>query len=356
VLVGVSTGLAACVSSVPTNPADLSYPSVSHLIIGAQSGCQHQDSPIGIVESIAVDGGGNIYVADVQSGQERIEKVSLDRRVSVFAGNNHNSGDVWQSRDEGRPATSVEIRANWVTLDNAGNLLISGYGRIFRVTSDGRIHVVAGSGMHFRFSGDGGPASRADLNDQSGLVVDPEGNVYIGDTNNFRVRRVSPSGRITTVAGNGVSGTVGDGGSAGSARLKSPQGLALDPAGNLYIADDVAVRKVTRDGLITTVAGNFAPANEGFGGQATNAALLAVRGIAFDKKGNLYIASATMQDGSTLPNQDGGLFVVTPDGVLHKIIAATDGYSSNEINNVAVDPQGNVYYSSECGIYHLGYN
>jgi hypothetical protein len=330
--------LAACGGAGATSSPDLSYPTVSHLLLGAQSGgfagCGQQGSLLGKARAIAVDGAGNIYVSDdvKDTGFQRVEKITPDGKVTVFAGN---GGDKFQASEEGRPATQVEVTSAGLAVDVAGNIFISEvYGHILRVGTDGRIRVVGGQGSTFRFSGDGGPARRADFYRPSGLVADPLGNLYISDTLNYRVRRVSPDGRIVTVAGNGTQGSQGDGGPATSAQLQYPDGLALDTAGNLYIADGNAVRKVTREGMITSVAGN--------GAHAVNA-VDNVRGIALDQRGNLYIAAV-------------GLFVVTPDGVFHEIVPTKVGTNSNEIRDVTSDPQGNVYYESVCGVFRLGSN
>jgi len=263
------------------------------------------------------------------------------KRQGVFEG--------FQASEDGRLATQVQLSPERLALDTAGNVFISSvYGYIFRVGTDGRLHIVAGQGPTVRYSGDGGPARRADFYRPSGLLTDPLGNLYISDTNNYRVRRVSPDGRIITIAGNGTAGSrvgpgsEGDGGLAASAQLHSPIGLALDAAGNLYIADVDAVRKVTRDGMITTIAGGGG-ANAGSGGVAVNAALHDVYGITLDPRGNLYIAA-------------GDLLVVTPDGILHRIVQATVGAINNPIRDVASDPEGNIYYAGECGVYRLGSN
>ncbi len=336
--VAVPALLAACNGAGLTNSPGLSYPTVSHLLLGAQNGlsngCGLQGSILGRPRAIAVDRAGNIYISDdvKETGFQRVEKLTPDGKVSIFAGN---GGDKFQVSEEGRPAPTVEVTSDGLAVDLAGNVFISEiYGHIFRVGTDSRIHVIGGHGSTFRFSGDGGPARSADFYRPSGLVVDSLGNLYISDTLNYRVRRVSPDGRIITIAGNGTQGSQGDGGLATSAQLQHPDGLALDAAGNLYIADGNAVRKVTREGMITSIAGN--------GAHAVNA-VENVTGIAFDQRGSLYVAAV-------------GLFVVTPDGVFHEIVPTKVGTNSNEIRDVTADPQGNIYYESVCGVYRLESN
>ncbi len=145
------------------------------------------------------------------------------------------------------------------------------------------------------YSGDGGPAGNAELNSPSGIAVDGAGNLYIADPANNRIREViAGAGNISTVAGNGTAGYGGDGGPATNAELQSPVGVAVDSAGNLYIADqgNNVIRKVATNGTITTVAGNNAEGYSGDNGQAINATLYAPAGVALDNAGNLYIADA----------------------------------------------------------------
>ena len=143
------------------------------------------------------------------------------------------------------------------------------------------------------FSGDSGPATGAQLNSPSGVATDSAGNLYIADTTNHRIRKVAVgSGTISTVAGTGTAGYSGDNGPASGAELHSPAGIALDASGNLYIADqgNGVIRKVTPTGTITTVAGNNETGFSGDNGPATNATLYEPAGVAVDSAGNLYIA------------------------------------------------------------------
>src|ERR1700733_13113387 len=158
-----------------------------------------------------------------------------------------------------------------VYVDQHGNLFIADQfnNRIRKVTPGGTISTVAGTGVA-GFSGDGGPAVKAELNTPTGIFGDASGNLYIGDPGNQRIRKVDASGTITTLAGNGSKGYGGDGGSATEATLYNAARVALDPSGNVYIADQSnhRIRKVTPAGIISTFAGNGAgtPANGAFSG------------------------------------------------------------------------------------------
>jgi len=153
------------------------------------------------------------------------------------------------------------------------------------------INTYAGKGI-VGYSGDGGQATAAEINEDEGVAVDAAGNVYIGDENNNRIRKVTTAGVISTYGGNGTSGFTGDGGQATAAEISYPDGLRLDAAGNLYIADagNNRVRKITTAGIISTCAGNGTAGFSGDGGQATAAELNFVTDVAADAAGNVYIA------------------------------------------------------------------
>ena len=239
--------------------------------------------------ALAVDAADNLYIADW--GNHRVRRVAPDGTITTVAGNGTDDfcGD-------GGPATQACLSGpHGLAVDAAGNLYIAEWwnARVRRVAPDGTITTVAGNGSNGRFCGDGGPATQACLNRPGWLAVDAAGNLYFPDWGNARVRRVAPDGTITTVAGNGTKGFCGDGGPATQACLNAPYGVAVDAAGNLYIADacNARVRRVAPDGTITTVAGNGTKGFCGDGGPASQACLLGPGGLAVDAAGNLYIAN-----------------------------------------------------------------
>jgi sugar lactone lactonase YvrE len=236
---------------------------------------------------LAIDSSDNLYVAD--AGDSRIRMISPAGIITTVAGFGL-PGRPGYSGDGGL-ATGAQL--SWpkdVALDGSGNLYIAdtGNNRVRMISPAGVISTVAGTG-DAGYSGDGGSATDAKLALPSGLAVDSGGNVYVADTNNFRVRKISNDGIIITIAGNGIRGYSGDGGLAVNARLNSPVGLKLDSAGNLYIADGAAVRMVSPAGIVMTVAGNGVLGLAGDGGAATSGQLGAW-GLAFDRAGKLYVA------------------------------------------------------------------
>jgi uncharacterized protein (TIGR03437 family) len=209
--------------------------------------------------------------------------------ISTVAGN----GQTGDSGDGG-PAIDAKLNGpRGVTEDLFGNLYIAEYygERVRKVTPAGIITTLAGNGVP-GYSGDGGPATSAELNGPYRVTVDLVGNVYIPDSGNSVVRKVSPDGTITTVVGNGSTGYGGDGGLAIDATLDYPEAVAFDTAGNYYVADEGAnvVRKVDTNGMISTAVGTGAPNYTGDGGPATSATLDGPVGVQVDSSNNLYIS------------------------------------------------------------------
>jgi len=300
-------------------------------------------NPIGL----ALDAAGNLYIGDV----DRVRKVSTDGIISTVAGGgNDYPGD-------GAPAVNARIYIESLAIDGFGSLYTAGYGRVRKVSPNGVITTVAGDDGPTHYSGDGGPAAMAQLYGPTGLAVDAAGNLYIADGGNARVRRVSPSGNIATVAGNGTAGYSGDGGPATSAQLSSPMGLAIDSLGNLYIADGASrIRKISPDGLIITVAGNGSFGYSGDGGPAISAQLNVATGVAVGSTGNLFI----------LDTENNRVRMVSPDGIITTVagngVAGLSGDGgpatsaqlgiTRQIHGVnptglAVDSAGNLYIADD---------
>ena len=198
-----------------------------------------------------MDGTGNLFFADTDN--HRIRKVDPAGTITTVAG----TGKKGFDGDDG-PATEARIKSpRGVAVDGTGSLFFADTDnhRIRKVDPAGTITTVAGTGKK-GFDGDDGPATEARIKSPRGVAVDGTGNLFFADTDNHRIRKVDPAGTITTVAGTGKKGFDGDDGPATEARINSPRGIAVDGTGNLYFADsDDRVRKVDPSGIITTVAG-----------------------------------------------------------------------------------------------------
>ena len=206
------------------------------------------------------------------------------------------TGERAFSRDGGQASASALVRPLALAIGPSGEIYIAEGHRIREVNKDGKISTFAGTGSAGS-AGDGGPAAQAQLNTPQGLAVDSTGNVYIADTLNHRVRRVDADGTITTVAGTGDPGYSGDEKPGREAKLDLPTGLAIGLGDTLFIADtgNNVVRQLGTDGAIRTVAGTGEAGYRGEGGRAVDAVLHAPGGLAFDYEGNLYIADALNQ-------------------------------------------------------------
>jgi sugar lactone lactonase YvrE len=245
------------------------------------------ETEISLVDGITLDNKGNMYIA--MREHNIISRIDTKGMMTRYAG----SGQSGFSGDGG-PAANASFRVPaGLAFDPEGNLYIADREnhRVRKVDTKGYISTFAGIG-EAGFSGDEGPAVKARLNLPSGVVVDKKGNLYISDRSNDRIRVVDKKGVIRTYAGSGVAGFQGDAGPALKAQLDKPFGIALDEAKNLYIADrnNNRVRKVSPDGIITTVAGDGGFFFMGDNGPAYRASVAAPTGVALDSKGNLYIA------------------------------------------------------------------
>ena len=285
---------------------------------------------------VAVDASGNLYITT----NVYIRRVdAATENIFQFAG----------------PSTSPWFvnAARFLFVDSSNNLYLANAnrGQVVRGNlGDGTAMRVAGDSSGFGgYSGDGGPATSARVNNPSDAVPDASGNLYIADTSNNRIRRVDTTGTITTFAGTGSGGYSGDGGQASAAQISNPLGLALDASGNLYFADawNTAIRKIDTAGVITTFAGT--PQSGGYsgdGGPATMAQINNPHDLVFDSKGNLYIADANNHV----------VRRVDTDGVITTVAGTgSSGYSGdggapteaqlNTPRGLAVDGADNLYIS-----------
>jgi uncharacterized protein (TIGR03437 family) len=290
---------------------------------------------------MAVDSSGNIYIAD--SLNRRIRKVS-GGTISTIGGNG-----VLSYSGDGGPATSAELNTpQAVAVDSSGNIYIADTlnNVVRKVSSSGTITTFAGNGTA-GYGGDGGAASAAQLNRPQGIAVDASGNVYVADSQNARVRKIS-GGTISTVAGSGTPGYGGDGAAATAAQLFVPIGIAVDSAGNLYIADftNNRVRKVSTGGTITTVAGNGTAGYSGDGGPAANATLNGPTDVAVDSNGNLYIAD--LNNDVVREVSGGNIMTIAGNGLPG--VGGDDGPATAALvgnpTGLAVDSAGNLYIAS----------
>jgi DNA-binding beta-propeller fold protein YncE len=265
--------------------------------------------------------------------------------ISTVAG----TGAQGHAGDGGPAAQALLNNPFDLVFDNDGNLFFSDTFNHCIRRVDGRTHVIstiAGTGER-GFSGDGGEAIHALLNEPYGVAVDQAGTVYFADRLNRRVRRVEAPGIITTLAGNGSGKFSGDGGPAAAAGLVEPNGLALDPAGeNLFIADvaDHRVRVVELStGIINTFAGTGEARHDGDSGPAARAGIFGARAVAFAPDGALYILE---RQGSSLRRVSNGL-IETVAGTGARGCAGDGGDARQAVFNapkeMAVDVEGNVF-------------
>jgi uncharacterized protein (TIGR03437 family) len=296
------------------------------------------NDPLGVV----MDTAGNLYIGDTGNG--RVRKVA-GGVITTVAG-----GGILLGNDT--PALGAQFNyPSGVATDSAGSLYVAdSNNNLIRKITNGVITTVAGNGT-LGYSGDNGPATSAQLNHPIAVAADSAGNLYVSDTNNQRIRKVS-GGIITTVAGNGSScciccigstGTIGDNGPATGASFYGPNGVAVDAAGNLYIADsgNFRIRKVS-GGVITTVAGDGGPGFGGDNGPATSADLNYPQGVALDATGNLFIV-----DTEVVRRVSNGIITTVAGSptnglgclpVLGSSLSLFSGPSS-----IAVDSGGNLY-------------
>ena len=297
--------------------------------------------------SLAVDAAGNVYVVD--RNNNRVRRIDVSGTISTIAG----TGRQGTSGDGG-PATDAQLfNPRAIALDADGNILVASSGghRVRKIDGAGTITTIAGTGEQGSI-GDGGPAIEAKLDRPNAIAVDGEGNVYVAEYGSHRVRKIDAAGVITAFAGNRVKGNGGDGGPATDAQLDFVNGLAVDAAGNVYIADmnQARVRRVDPSGMIATVAGTGIGGWSGDGGPATEARITTPAGIAVDSEGNLFVTEYWV----------GRTRRVDPDGIITTIAGTSEQQSSGDMglasragidrpSAIAVDPAGNLYITEAFG-------
>lgn len=271
--------------------------------------------PLLLPSAIAYDAHGNLYIAEA-AGHD-IRKVDAAGNITTVAG----TGAQGFSGDGG-PATSAELDSpQGVAIDSSGNIYIADTHnhRIRKIsTATGIIATIAGTGIA-GYSGDNASAASAQLDLPTAIALDASGNLYIADTANHRIRKIdATTGIITTVAGNGTEGYSGDNGPATAASLDSPTGLAIDASGNIYIADthNHRIRKITAaTGIISTVAGTGTPGYSGDNAAAATAKLALPHGLAIDAAGNLYIADTRNQRVRKIAAATGQITTIAGQGI-----------------------------------------
>jgi len=265
------------------------------------------DASLNDPQNLTVDGAGNLYIAVIGSGDNRVRMVNTSGIITTVAGTG-----TYGFTGDGGPATLASFEhPEDITVDLAGNIYIAdnANSRIRKVDASGIITTIAGS-ISTGYGGDGGPATIAQLNYPGGVAVDGVGNVYIADQVNQRIRKVNSSGIITTIAGIGTIGYSGDGYAATLAKLHNPHNIYVDGSGNIFFGDagNFVIRKINTAGIITTIAGTGVSGYTGDGCAATSSELDFPWGIDIDGTGNIYFADELNERVRKLSNDSPPLF------------------------------------------------
>jgi sugar lactone lactonase YvrE len=309
--------------------------------IGGPNGMAEFLGPIGV----AADAQRNLYVAECWNN--RIRQVDASGNVTTLAGNG-TSGRA--DGTGGRNGTAEFDNPRGIAVDVQGVVYVAdGHNNVRKIDTSGQVTTLAGNGRWGWVDGTGGPNGTAEFAEIEGIAVDNQGNVYVADGYNNRVRKVDASGNVTTLAGNGTQGwRDGTGGAQGTAEFYWPAGLAVDGHGDVYVADsgNNRIRKIDRSGNVTTFAGNGMEGwIDGTGGPDGTAEFWSPGGIAVDIEGNVYVSDCG----------DGRIRMVDPSGRVTTLagngvqgwadgLGGANGMAEfNFPGEVAVDNQGNVY-------------
>jgi sugar lactone lactonase YvrE len=307
--------------------------------------------------ALVVDGAGNLYVSECLWTYAAIHQIDPHGMMTPFAGTG-----VSGYAGDGGPATSAQLFCpRGMAFGPDGAMYVGDHvnNRIRRIDAAGIIATVAGSGPtgvnQGSFSGDGGPATEATLQEPEHVAFDRAGNLYIGDRDNNRIRKVDPQGIITTIAGNGKTGYSGDGVLGSQTSIEGPYGVAVDAKGDVIFVDgaNMRVRMIDLHGTITTIAGTGQDASNGDGGPATKAAL-EPQNLAVDASDNIYV---TDDKSRSLRRIDGHGIITTIAGG-GTVGVTSDGMAARQasfpgIGGVAVDGVGNVYVTDLIRVYRI---
>lgn len=296
-------------------------------------------TPLGTIAGLYLDSSNNLYAAD--SSNNVVLKIKPDGTLNRIAGN----FDGYGASGDG-VATSVSVlRPRGVTWHSSGSIFITDEAHLVRkLSSDGRLTAVAG---RIHFAGDGGPASRALLNQPTDVALDKQGNVFIADAKNFRIRKVSASGTIDTYAGTGIPGTSPSGAVAPDAQLPYVYAMTADASGAIYLATFYRILKISPGGMMTVIAGTGELGATGDGGPATSATIEGATSIAVDSAGNIYFADGNANRVRKITTATGiitayagtGARGFTGDGGQ----ATAAQLSMYPYTSLAVDSKGNLY-------------
>jgi sugar lactone lactonase YvrE len=340
----IPLALMLAVSCDDNTPARIAFQGSIETFAGSTFGYEGAGIPatsakLGYITSVAVDPNGNVYVSDAASNT--IRKINTANTISTVAGTfvGFNVVDPHPYAGDGGLAYASHLNVPLaVAVDASGNIYISDTGNnvIRKVDANGEINTIIGTGEQGS-SGDNGPALAASIHDPNGIAVDASRNIYFADTDNHTIRKVTTSGQISTIAGTtGQAGYTGDNGDAASAKLDSPNGIAIANDGTIYFSDhNSVIRRISTSGKITTIAGTGEEGYSGDGGKAINAMLLAPKAIAITSDGSLLVADSGNNRIRKIARETGIIETIAGTGE-----AGHAGDGGQAVNATLSNPQG----------------